>query len=316
MDHPLDITTSDNATANILYTVRFRVSKTSLRLIHERFGPERLQSIIRDESRHIIRLSLNEKDYTSSDLLGPSRAHVEADINDRLRGTLSENGFELTHFGLREPDLGELGQKLREQMRTREEHKLEQEISKVEAERNRRAEQKAQSEAKIEAEKVTSKAKAEAQATRIRAETEAEIEAERVKSKAEAEAEARRVQAETEARLEAERITVHAEAVAEAERIQAETKRIQVDVEAYSITKRAGAEAEANKLLAKSISEEVLKYHQTQANLEAHLAAAQGWDGRLPMFSGKDTLSFLNLTSLVESLISKPAQEYQDEKAG
>ncbi len=279
-DHPLDITTADKATANILYTVRCRISKSGVRHIHDRFGRNGIKGVIRDESRHIIRLALNEKNYTARDLLGSSRAQVEMAISERLKERLAANGLEMTHFGLREADLGELGKQLDAQMRTIEELKLEQEKSNVEAEKNRRAEQKAQSDAMIESKRVKSKAEADAEAKRIQAETDAQIEAERMKRQAEADAETKKIQAEADAA---------------ARKIQAEADKIQADAQAYIRVKQAEAEAQANKLLAESITDEVAKYQQMQAQL----SAAQKWDGKLPLLSGQGAFPFINLTSLL-----------------
>lgn len=282
--HALDITTADNTTANILYTIRFRILSNSegVRLIHERFGRSGLKGVVRDESRHIVRLVLNERNYTAADLLGPSRAEVERDISTRLQERLAENGLEMTHFGLREPDLGELGQKLREQMRTREELKLEQEISKIEEERYRRAEQKAESEAKIEAARIKSQAEAAALAEKIKIESQAEVERiQRVKA----------AQAETEvAKLISEKQVIEAQA-------QAEISKINAEAIAHARVIQAKAEGQFNKHLGDSLSDAVIKWHQSQSQRDAALR----WDGKLPMLSGQNPFPFINLSSFVET---------------
>ena len=55
------------------------------------------------------------------------------------------------------------------------------------------------------------------------------------------------------------------------QKAEAERKQIAADAEAYAIRKKAEAEAEANELVSKTITEELIRYHETQI-----------WDGKLP----------------------------------
>ncbi len=85
--------------------------------------------------------------------------------------------------------------------------------------------------------------------------------------------------------------------IAEAE-ATATINRIKTEMEAYSIIKKAEAEAKANKLIAESISDDMIQWHKT----EIMLNAMNRWDGKLPMLSGQNPLSFLNLSSIFEPL--------------
>lgn len=83
------------------------------------------------------------------------------------------------------------------------------------------------------------------------------------------------------ARAEAEREVIAAEAAAE-------VKRIEADTEAYGISARAEAEAEANKKVAASLTDELINYTQ-----------AQNWNGQLPStYAGSaDVIPILDATA-------------------
>ena len=85
------------------------------------------------------------------------------------------------------------------------------------------------------------------------------------------------------AQTEAEQKIIEANAEAEIRRVNAEAEaaaqKIAADAKAYEIEVKATAEAEANKQLAESITEELIdyKYYET-------------WDGKLPGVIGADTI--------------------------
>lgn len=85
-----------------------------------------------------------------------------------------------------------------------------------------------------------------------------------------AETEEERKTMETES--EAERMVIMADA-------EAEIARIEADNEAYAITAKARAEAEANTLIAESLTPELIEYTE-----------AMNWNGQLPTFVGSDTI--------------------------
>ena len=55
------------------------------------------------------------------------------------------------------------------------------------------------------------------------------------------------------------------------QKAEAQRKQIAADAEAYAIRTKAEAEAEANELVSKTLTDELIRYHQ-----------AQSWDGKLP----------------------------------
>ncbi len=75
-----------------------------------------------------------------------------------------------------------------------------------------------------------------------------------------------------ETKSEADRKVIMAEA-------DAEIARIEADNDAYAITARAKAEAEANSLIADSLTQELIEYTE-----------AVNWNGQLPTFVGSDTI--------------------------
>lgn len=75
-----------------------------------------------------------------------------------------------------------------------------------------------------------------------------------------------------EAEAEAQRLVIMAEA-------EAEIARIEANNAAYAITARAQAEAEANRLVAESLTQELIDYTE-----------AVNWNGQLPTFVGSDTI--------------------------
>lgn len=85
------------------------------------------------------------------------------------------------------------------------------------------------------------------------------------------------------AETEEERKTMQAESEAERKVIMAEADaeiaKIEADNEAYAITARAKAEAEANKMIADSLTDELIDYTE-----------AMNWNGQLPSIVGSDTL--------------------------
>ena len=94
------------------------------------------------------------------------------------------------------------------------------------------------------------------------------------------------------AETEQERLTMEAEAEAEREKIRAETDadkaKIAADAEAYSILTQAEAEAEANELIANSLTPELIEYTQVQ-----------NWDGELPSITGGNT-PIVDVTDFME----------------
>jgi regulator of protease activity HflC (stomatin/prohibitin superfamily) len=85
------------------------------------------------------------------------------------------------------------------------------------------------------------------------------------------------------AQTEAEQKVIEAEAAAKIKQVEAEAaaaaKKTAADAEAYEIGVKATAEAEANKQLASSITQQLIDYKYYEA-----------WDGKLPGVVGADTI--------------------------
>ena len=131
----------------------------------------------------------------------------------------------------------------------------------------------------------------------------AAVEAKQVAAQNKLKAEIEQEQANNEAKAAAERAKINAQAAADAAKIEAEANaevaktkanaesevtKIQADAEAY----RKEKEAAANKLLAESMTEELLQYFYIN-----------GWDGKLPetWVSQEDFMSILDISKQAQS---------------
>jgi regulator of protease activity HflC (stomatin/prohibitin superfamily) len=250
-DPPFGVIDGDRASGEICYTLRFTVIRGELKQIHERFGPQGIKGIIRDESRRTIQTAFAEENYRLADLVSPSRAALESALSERIKERLAVNGFSLVFFSLQEPDLRELGQSLREQVTAREELALEQlriQIDEVKAQRMRA---QAQIEVQLEAERVRARSATEADATLVRARAEVVAEEERELRRAATAGKVREV---------------------------AIAKRLElVAMEADLRLKRAEALAQSNRALADGLSELLVRLE----SIESWREVMERWDGRM-----------------------------------
>lgn len=106
---------------------------------------------------------------------------------------------------------------------------------------------------------------------------EAAIEAKQVATQEKQRAQTQQEQQTMETEQAAKRKKIEAEAAAEVQRINA-------DAEAYALTAKAEAEAEANKKINASLTNELINY-----------IYANGWDGKLPVYTGGENIPILNL---------------------
>lgn len=90
------------------------------------------------------------------------------------------------------------------------------------------------------------------------------------------------------AQTEQERMTMEETQQAERKRIAAQAaadvQKINADAEAYAVQVKAEAEAEANKKINASLTDELINY-----------VYANGWDGKLPVYTGGENIPILNL---------------------
>ena len=70
---PVPIVLGDRVQATVGYTLRFRLRPDELRLVHERFGPDGIFGIVRDQSALVISTALGRTGIGVADLLGEPR---------------------------------------------------------------------------------------------------------------------------------------------------------------------------------------------------------------------------------------------------
>jgi regulator of protease activity HflC (stomatin/prohibitin superfamily) len=71
-------------------------------------------------------------------------------------------------------------------------------------------------------------------------------------------------------------------------RVKADQARVEAEGEANAIRIRAEAEADSNKVLANSLTPDLIRYQQLKQ-----------WDGKLPMFQGSSALPFIDTTTII-----------------
>ncbi|MDQ6623797.1 MAG: hypothetical protein M3Y86_10010, partial [Verrucomicrobiota bacterium] len=76
----------------------------------------------------------------------------------------------------------------------------------------------------------------------------------------------------------------------------ANARKAQAEGEAQAILTQARAQAEANDLLAKSITPALISYEQLRR-----------WDGKLPLFSGSGGTPLIDVSHLTESARPSPS---------
>jgi regulator of protease activity HflC (stomatin/prohibitin superfamily) len=71
-------------------------------------------------------------------------------------------------------------------------------------------------------------------------------------------------------------------------RVKADQARVEAEGEANAMRIRAEAEADSNKVLAGSLTADLIRYQQLKR-----------WDGRLPIFQGSSAMPFIDATSII-----------------
>lgn len=106
----LTVTLGDRMTATLSFTVRFVLMPEQLRIVHERFGPDGIFGIVRDESNRVLRNTLGEKNFGVKSLFGPARESCQTDLSTAIGEALAADGIRLTSFSLSTVDLGRTGE--------------------------------------------------------------------------------------------------------------------------------------------------------------------------------------------------------------
>jgi len=118
-DPPLPVRLGDRTACRMSYTVRFRIDQPQLPVVHDRFGPDGLWAVVRDESRRALITELTDDSVTSEDLNAPRRPELEAKLSEAVHATLAAVGVEMTFFSLVDSGLGESDEVVQAAVRTR-----------------------------------------------------------------------------------------------------------------------------------------------------------------------------------------------------
>jgi regulator of protease activity HflC (stomatin/prohibitin superfamily) len=119
------VTLGDRTTATVSYTVRFVLLPEHLRQVHERFGPNGLFGIVRDEAGRAVMNWLSDPEFNIDNLFGAARQATEDGLADVVGRALEADGIRVTKFVLGAVDLGRTGEVIQATVRAR--HELERE---------------------------------------------------------------------------------------------------------------------------------------------------------------------------------------------
>jgi regulator of protease activity HflC (stomatin/prohibitin superfamily) len=122
----LRVTLGDRADATICYTVRFRLDRQQLRLIHQRVGPAGIWGLARDVSGKSVTRVLNDPAHGIDDLFGQARVGLQEELTTALSADFAAAGLEVTEFSLGAVDLGRNGEVIQATVRARLELEREQ----------------------------------------------------------------------------------------------------------------------------------------------------------------------------------------------
>ena len=115
----LKVMLGDRAEAKVGYTVRFRLVRDQLRLVHDRFGTTGYWSAVRDNVGAALAVALAQPDVTLDSLHPGQRQELEQQLKQRLAETLAADGMELAGFSLGAVDLGRAGETVQATLRAR-----------------------------------------------------------------------------------------------------------------------------------------------------------------------------------------------------
>lgn len=109
----------DRAEVRVGYTVRFRLDPAHLRTVHERFGPEGIWAVVRDDSAAAITAALADPQCSLDTFFGPGRGVLEQGLRAAVAEALTDDGMILTSFTLGAIDLGRHGDAIQATVRAR-----------------------------------------------------------------------------------------------------------------------------------------------------------------------------------------------------
>ena len=118
-DPPLPVRLGDRTACRVSYTVRFRIDQPRLSVVHERFGPDGIWAVVRDESRRTLITQLGDAAVTSADLSTSKWAELEAKLGAAVQSALTEVGLDMTFFSLVDSGLGNADEVVQAAVRAR-----------------------------------------------------------------------------------------------------------------------------------------------------------------------------------------------------
>ncbi|MCU0234950.1 MAG: SPFH domain-containing protein [Candidatus Nanopelagicales bacterium] len=116
---PLRVTLGDRAQAVVEVTVRFRIDPERLRLVHDRFGPEGIWAVVRDDAARAVAAELADPAVTIDQAFGTERVALERRLSEAVGAALDADGLLLTGFALGAIDLGRAGELIQAVVRAR-----------------------------------------------------------------------------------------------------------------------------------------------------------------------------------------------------
>lgn len=116
---PLRVSLGDRADAVVSYTVRFRLDPARLREVHDRFGPEGIWAVVRDDTAASIAAMLADPATTLDDAFGAARGSLEGRLAEAVRLALDADSLLMTGFSLGAVDLGRAGELIQAVVRAR-----------------------------------------------------------------------------------------------------------------------------------------------------------------------------------------------------
>jgi regulator of protease activity HflC (stomatin/prohibitin superfamily) len=125
VDPPVPARLGDRALVAVRYTIRFQIRPDSLQSVHDRFGPDGIHRVIRDESRRVIIAELGASGYGIEDAFGSRRVVLEERLGARMTEALGADGFDVRLFNLRGIELGPLETVIEATVRAKAELELE-----------------------------------------------------------------------------------------------------------------------------------------------------------------------------------------------
>ena len=122
----LQVVLGDRSSATVSLTVRFRLMPDHLRLVHERFGPDGIFGIVRDETTRAVASTLGNPEFGVDSLFGPARDACQYTFLTGIGAALEADGIEVTAVVIGTVDLGRTGEVIQATVRARYELEREQ----------------------------------------------------------------------------------------------------------------------------------------------------------------------------------------------